>query len=44
MLRLWIAVLFSLLFVTSSPVLAADFATQVMEATFKLYHPDSTAT
>jgi hypothetical protein len=27
-----------------SPVFAADFATEVMEATFKIFHPDSTST
>ncbi len=42
--RFWIAVLFTLCLASGERLNAADFATQVMEATFKLYHPDSTAT
>jgi len=36
------AIIVSLL--ATGSVLASDFATEVMEATFKLYHPDSTST
>jgi len=42
--RFSIAVVLALLLASGQPAFAADFATQVMEATFKLYHPDSTAT
>jgi hypothetical protein len=40
--RTLLALLVSL--ATSYLASAADYATEVMEATFKLYHPDSTAT
>ena len=44
MYRFSIVALFVLSLASGPSVFAADFATQVLEATFKLYHPDSTAT
>lgn len=40
--RLWLLLLLGSC--TSGPAAAADFATNVMEATFKFFHPNSTAT
>ncbi len=40
-------ILFTVLFASilaAQPTVAADFATSVLDATFKLFHPDSTAT
>ena len=42
-MKRFVSALFCLLMI-SSPSRAGDFASEVMEATFKLFHPDSTAT
>ena len=42
MKRVFISILVTALVTQST--MASDFATQVMNATFKLFHPDSTAT